>query len=161
MSTTLPARISEKLGLFRRRDPFQVLQQEMDDLITRFSDDWGGDWLARPFAPLADVSETGDALQVRMDVPGIPGKDIEIEVTGNTLRVKGDRKEEHEEKGKTWHRLERRHGSFERSVTLPCAVREDKVEASCEEGVLTIRLPKTETAKTHKIAVKGNGNGKK
>jgi HSP20 family protein len=158
MATTLPARLSEKFNLFRRRDPFQVLQQEMDDVLTRFSEDWGGDWLARPYAPLADISETADSLQVRLDVPGIPSKDIEIEVTGNTLRVKGERKEEHEEKGKTWHRVERRQGSFERSVTLPCAVREDKVEASCDDGVLTIKLPKTEEAKTHKIKVKGNGH---
>lgn len=157
MSTALPARISEKLGQLRRRDPFHVLQQEMDDLINRFSEDWGVDWLSRPFTPLADVSETADALQVRLDVPGIPAKDIDIEVSGNTLRVKGERKEEHEEQGKSWHRVERRQGSFERSVTLPCAVREDQVEATCNEGVLTIRLPKTEAARTHKIQVKGNG----
>lgn len=157
MSVMLPTRLKETFGSLRHNDPFQVLQQEMDSLLNRFSEDWGTEWLARPFAPCADVSETADALEVRMDVPGITARDIDIEVSGNTLRVKGERKEEKEEKGKTWHRIERRSGAFARTVTLPCNVREDKVEANCDDGVLTIRLPKTEEARTHKIKVKGNG----
>jgi HSP20 family protein len=157
MATTLPTRISQKLSRLRHREPFLALQEEMDDLINRFSEDWGAEWMSRPFAPLADVSETADSLQVKMDVPGMPAKDIEVEVVGNTLRVSGERKEEHEEKDKTWHRIERRSGSFARSVTLPCPVKEDKIEATCDEGVLTIKIPKAETAKAHKIKVKGNG----
>jgi HSP20 family protein len=93
-----------------------------------------------------------------MDIPGMEAKDIDIEVTGNTLNVSGERKEEKEEKGKTWHRIERKTGSFARSVTLPSAVMEEKVEAAYKDGVLTITLPKTEEAKTHKVKVKGNGS---
>jgi len=80
----------------------------------------------------------------------------------NTLRVTGERKEEKEEKGKTYHRAERDRGSFARANTLPCAVKDDKANAECHDGVPTIslpktELPKTEEAKTHKIKVKTNG----
>ena len=71
------------------------------------------------------------------------------------LTVSGERKEEREEKGKTYHRVERRVGSFSRSVTLPCPVREDAVDAQYKNGILTIKLPKTEEAKARKITVKG------
>jgi HSP20 family protein len=141
-----------------RRDPFRALQEEFDDMLSRISEDWNGEWLARPSVPSLDVSETAEMVQVRMDVPGIDAKDIDIEITGNMLHVSGERKEEKEEKGKTWHRIERKTGSFARSVTLPSAVKEDKVEAAYKDGVLTITLPKTEEAKTHKVKIKGNGS---
>jgi HSP20 family protein len=141
-----------------RRDPFRALQEEFDDMLSRISEDWNGEWLARPSVPSLDVSETAETVQVRMDVPGIEAKDIDIEITGNMLHVSGERKEEKEEKGKTWHRIERKTGSFARSVTLPSAVKEDKVEAAYKDGVLTITLPKTEEAKTHKVKIKGNGS---
>lgn len=158
MTATLPTRISRGLSALRRRDPFRALQQEFDDLLGRFSEDWNGDWPALPNVPSLDVSETAEAVQVRMDIPGMEAKDIDIEVTGNMLNVSGERKEEKEEKGKTWHRIERKTGSFARSVTLPSAVMEDKVEAAYKDGVLTVTLPKTEEAKTHKVKVKGNGS---
>jgi HSP20 family protein len=158
MTTTLPTRISRGLSALRGRDPFRALQQEFDDLLSHFSEDWGGDWPARMSVPSLDVSETAEAVQVRMDIPGMEAKDIGIEVTGNMLSVSGERKEEREEKGKTWHRIERKVGSFARSVSLPSAVMEDKVEAAYKDGVLTITLPKTEEAKTHKVKVKGNGS---
>ena len=157
MAATLPSRLSQGITSLRRADPFRALQEEVDDLLNRFSRDVDSDWLMRPFAPALDVSETADAVQVRMDVPGIDAKDIHIEVAGNTLRISGERKEEKEEKGETWHRLERRSGSFARSVSLPCAVKEDKADAAYADGVLTVKIPKAEEAKTHKIKVKCNG----
>ena len=71
-----------------------------------------------------------------------------------TLHVSGEHKEEKEEKGKTFHRIERRSGSFSRSLTLPAAVKESQVTAESADGVLTINLPKVEVAKTQKITVK-------
>jgi HSP20 family protein len=71
------------------------------------------------------------------------------------LTVAGERKEEKEEKGKTFHRVERLYGNFSRSVTLPCSVNEEEVAAEYKDGVLTIKLPKAEEAKAHKIKVKG------
>ena len=90
-----------------------------------------------------------------MDIPGMEAKDIDIQVNANVLTVSGERKEEREEKGKTYHRVERRVGAFSRSVTLPCPVKEDAVDAQYKNGILTIKLPKTEEAKARKITVKG------
>ncbi len=157
MSTALSTRISRGLAPLFSHEPFHTLQEEMDDLIGRFSADWNGEWLRGVMVPSIDVTESDNSLEVRMDVPGVKSDEINIEVTGNTLRVSGERKEEKEEKGKTYHRVERRSGSFARSLTLPCAVRDDKVSAESHEGVLTITLPKTEESKTHKVKVKSNG----
>lgn len=154
MTTTLPARASRALRPFTLRDPFRALQEQMDDLIARFETEWNGEPLPSITAPLLDLSETDDSLQVRTDMPGIKPEDINIEVTGNTLRISGERKEEKEEKGKTYHRVERRYGTFARSLTLPCTVQEDKIEAECHDGVLNVTLPKTEQARTKKIKVK-------
>ena len=79
--------------------------------------------------------------------------EIDIEITENMLNISGERKEEKEEKGRTFHRVERHTGHFSRSIMLPCEVNENKIEARSHEGVLTITLPKTETAKTKRIKV--------
>jgi HSP20 family protein len=153
MNTLLPSRFTTVME--PGRDLFREMREEMDDVLSRLSSRWGTDWLSEPrFVPSLDLSETDDALEVRMDVPGIKPDEVEIEVSGNTLRVSGERKEEKEEKGRTFHRVERSRGAFLRSITLPCAVREDKVQAEQHDGVLTITLPKCEEAKTHKIKVK-------
>ena len=154
MTTTLPTRISRGLSALRRRDPFRALQQEFDDLLGRFSEDFNGDWPALPNVPSLDVSETAETVQVRMDIPGMEAKDIDIEVTGNTLNVSGERKEEKEEKGREYHRIERRQGEFARSVTLPCDVLSAKAKAEYADGVLTLTMPKTEPVHAQKIEVK-------
>jgi HSP20 family protein len=82
-------------------------------------------------------------------------KDFDIEVNGNIVTVRGERKEEKEEKGKTFHRVERRYGSFSRSMTLPCNVNEDEVAAEYASGVLTVTLPKREDTAPKKVSVKG------
>ena len=89
-----------------------------------------------------------------MDIPGMEAKDIDIQVNGHLLTISGERKEEKEEKGKTYHRIERRSGSFSRSVTLPCPVKEEAVDAQYKNGILMVKLPKAEEAKSKKIAVK-------
>ena len=103
-----------------------------------------------------DVSETDKAVEVRLDVPGINPADVDIQLSSGTLTVRGERKEEEEEKDKdrNYHRVERRCGSFSRTVTLPCSVREDEAAAEYKDGVLTITLPKSEEAKTRRIKVK-------
>jgi HSP20 family protein len=91
-----------------------------------------------------------------MDLPGVAGKDIEISVDNNLLTIRGERKEEKEEGDKTkqYHRIERRFGSFSRSLPLPCAVNEAEAGAEFKEGVLTVTLPKSESVKPRKITVK-------
>lgn len=153
MTTTLPSRISHRIAALRRGDPIRALQEEVDDLLNRFSNDFDAEWMMRPFAPAADVSETDAAVQVRIDVPGMDPQEIDVRVAQGELQVTGERKEEREEKGKTWHRIERRTGSFSRTVSLPCAVQDGEARAEYKDGVLTITLPKSDEAKPHRVKV--------
>jgi HSP20 family protein len=104
--------------------------------------------------PTLDLIETPENLQVKAELPGIDPKQLEISITGNTLTIRGEKTEEKEEKGKTWHHRERSSGSFVRSITLPLKVDAEHVEAVDEHGVLTITLPKLEPEKAKRIEVK-------
>jgi HSP20 family protein len=106
-----------------------------------------------------DVAEDADSYTVKASVPGINPDDIEITLTDNVLTIKGETKAENESKETNWHVRERRYGSFVRSVTLPTPVDAEKVEATNEHGVLTLRLPKSEAVKPKRIAVKHTVNG--
>ncbi len=128
--------------------------QDLEDVFERFWADQGNGMVASLFAPPLDMTEKDGEILLRMDLPGIDAKDIDIQVTGNQLTISGERKEEKEESGETYHRIERRSGRFSRSVLLPCDVQDDKVDARYANGVLTIRLPKTAEAKSKHIAVK-------
>jgi HSP20 family protein len=139
--------------------PFRALRAEFDDLFNRLAADWDGrKWLTSELHPACDLSETADAFQIRMDVPGIKPDDITVQVTGDSAQISGERKEEKEEKGKAYHRLERRSGAFSQMLRLPSAVNEEKVQADFSEGVLTVTLPKTEATKTRTVKVKSDGN---
>lgn len=153
MTTSLTTRTPQTIRSFFDRDPFALLQQEMDELLGRFRGNGNGGQQLSAILPSADVSETNDAVQIRMDVPGMKPEEIDIEVSGNTIRIRGEHKEEKEEKGKTFHRLERRQGSFSREFTLPTAVKEGKITADYQDGVLSIVLRKTEESKTQKVKV--------
>ena len=154
MSTAVTRKAPKAPRTWFRRGPLESIREEMQELL---SGTLGERWDLFPndrVCPSLDLAETDGALEVRMDVPGMEAKDIDIQVNGNLLTVSGERKEEREEKGKTYHRVERRTGSFSRSVTLPCPVEEEDVDAQYKNGILTIRMPKTEEAKAHKITVK-------
>ena len=129
---------------------------EMNDLINRM-------WYGFPFhnigedrdinwSPRLDVSETEKAVHITADLPGLEKKDISISLEDDLLTISGERKEEKEEKGKTYHTLERRSGSFFRSIRLPAEVDKKKVDAAFSNGVLTITLPKsTETRRSKTV----------
>jgi HSP20 family protein len=140
------------------RGPLGALRHEMDDLIERFfGDDREGFFPARGL-PSVDVAESADTIEVKLDLPGVKPEEVNVEVSGNVLTVSGERKEEKESdegNGRKYHRVERRYGNFSRSVWLPCAVKDSKADAQFQNGVLTIKLPKTEESKSHKIKVKG------
>ena len=130
------------------------LREEMEELMSRF---WGTEedgWALGRMTPSVDVTESEAALEARVDLPGVKPDEIDISLAGNLLTISGERKEEEEEKGKTYHRIERRSGSFSRCVSLPCAVQEDEVAAEYRDGVLIVTMPKTDEAKSHKIKVK-------
>jgi HSP20 family protein len=147
------------------RDPFQALHQDMDRLFQGYLSPVFRSTAMFPDADLAmadfarmDVRETKDAFEVQVDVPGMRVEDIDVRLNDNVLTIKGERKEETEEKREGYHCAERSYGSFQRRFSLPVEVNEDKIEASVKHGVLTLRLPKSEKAKAHekKIAIKAN-----
>ena len=153
MATALTKREPQtSRGLFRS-SPLQTIREEMQDLVAQVLGDQSPSWFPVSLLPKADISETDHAVEVRMDLPGIKPEEIDIQLSNNLLTVSGERKEEKEEKGKTFHRVERRMGTFSRSILLPCCVQEAKVDATYGNGVLSISLPKTDEAKAHKIKV--------
>ena len=104
--------------------------------------------------PALDLSETDTTLEVHMDLPGVKAEEIDIEVTGDILCIKGEHHEEREEEGKTFHHMERHCGSFRRTVKLPMAIDDSHVEADFCDGVLCVTLPKAEECKSHKIEIR-------
>jgi len=113
-----------------------------------------------PFAPWSegalavDMYETDDSVVVKTAIPGVKADDIEVSVTGDTLTIKAETKEEQEVKEENYLRRERRFGSYCRSVTLPGGLEADKAEANYENGVLTLTFPKAEEVKPKTIEVK-------
>ena len=107
-----------------------------------------------------DVVEKEDSYVVKASVPGVAPEDVEITLTDNVLTIKGEIKEDKEDKQENYHLRERHYGSFVRSITLPATVDADKVEATNEHGVLTLTLPKSEAIKPKKITVRSTVNGK-
>jgi HSP20 family protein len=155
MSTALTSPKHRAKSEAPKRDTLSVIRTEMDDLLGRI---WSGcedGWFSGVFSPAADVAETDNAYQIRMDIPGMNAADIDVAVRGNLLTISGHRNEEKEEKGKTFHRVERKGGKFSRTITLPANVNETEVAAEYNQGVLSVTLPKCEEAETKKINVKG------
>ncbi len=103
--------------------------------------------------PSLDVSETDTDYIVKVEVPGIDPKDMDISLTNNTLTIKGEKKQEKEEKDENYHLIERSYGSFTRSIRIPSQVQSDKINATYKNGVLKITLPKTEEAKKKEIKI--------
>ncbi len=142
-----------------RWDPFRDLVSIQDELNRLFGRTFGGLEPSRASAggtwmPSLDVYETEDKLVVSADLPGIEPSDVEVSVEDSTLTVSGSREFSSETKEENYHRIERRYGSFSRSITLPATVDTEKVQASFDKGVLTIEVPKVEKAKPKKVEIK-------
>lgn len=138
-------------------DPFRALQRRMDHLFDDFAS--GYRW---PFAngrdtpmPQIDVSETDGEVTIEAELPGVDEQDIDVTVADNLLTIKGEKKQEKEEKKKDYHLTERSYGSFSRSMTLPFDADPKKIKASFDAGVLKITLPKPPEVKSKvkKIAI--------
>src|ERR1041384_3463901 len=112
------------------------------------------------FAPPVDIYEDEHNITLKIEVPGIEQKDIDVRLENNTLTVRGERKFEKEEKEENFHRIERSYGSFSRSFTLPAAVDTENVNASYENGILRIQLAKREEAKPKQIKVNASSGPK-
>lgn len=135
------------------RRSLQNLRQEMDDLLSRFFHVEDG-WFTGRVIPAADVSENGESIEVTMDLPGIDPDQLDLEVRGQALMIRGERKLPRDDESRIQHRTERRDGEFARMIELPCDVVEDEVVAEYSHGVLTVTLPKCEEARRHKIYVR-------
>ena len=109
------------------------------------------------FAPLVDIYEDEHNITLKIEVPGIDEKDIDVRIENNTLTVHGERKLEKEEKEENFRRVERQYGSFTRSFTLPTTVDAEKVSANYEKGILKISLAKKAEAKPKQIKVNVGG----
>jgi HSP20 family protein len=153
----------------RARHPLVSLREEMDRMFERFWPGFGlpasGRWPElEPFwrvtglaAPAVDLVETDKDYRIKAELPGMDEKDIELSLTEDMLSIKGEKKEEHEEKEEGYYLAERRYGAFERSFRLPEEVEADKIEASFQKGVLTVILPKSPKAQqkqARKIGIK-------
>ncbi len=136
-------------------DPFVSLQKQMNRM---FDDVLGGvPQVVTGHAPRLDVKEDDKAYHITAELPGLSEKDVEMTFDDGVLTLRGEKKIEREEKGQTWHIVERSSGSFSRQLALPCAIDAEKIEAKFDKGVLTVELPKMaeEKAKAKKIEIKG------
>lgn len=136
--------------------PFYRDMEEMSDRLNRF--------FARPYeketlkvtewVPAVDIQETETEYLVKAELPEVEKKDVKVMLEGNVLSIEGERKQEKEEKGKKFHRIERSYGSFLRTFTVPEEVEPTKLTAEFKDGMLTVRLPKGEKARSKAIEVK-------
>lgn len=146
-----------------RWNPFRELE-EMNDRLNRA---FGRSALARDldangkdalvgfdWAPSVDITENNEEFQIKAELPEVKKEDVKIHVEDGVLTLTGERKQEKEEQNKRWHRVERSYGSFMRSFTLPTNIDDAKIRAEFKDGVLTMRLPKSATAKPKSIEVK-------
>ncbi len=149
------------MALIRWRDKdlepvgtFDWLQQQINDLFDfpRFPEMQG--LFDRRISPAVDVVEYPDHFRVECDLPGLDMKDIDLSIASGVLTIKGEKREERANDKAKVYRKETWEGSFQRTVSLPATVDADKVEAAYRDGVLVVRLPKKEEAKTRKIELK-------
>ncbi|GJQ49343.1 MAG: heat-shock protein [Candidatus Kuenenia stuttgartiensis] len=131
-----------------------TFKKEMNKLFDTFGGI--GENVFREWMPPLDISETGETVVVKAEIPGVDPKEIHISVKNDALTIRGEKKGEKEEKGKNYHFIERRYGSFVRTVLLPTAVKYEQAKAEYRNGILEITLPKQEKEESKKIPIKVN-----
>jgi HSP20 family protein len=128
-----------------------TLREAMDDAFTRplsVRDGWNFN------TPAIDMYQTENEVVMKASIPGIKADEVQINITGDVLTLKGEVKHEEERNDRAWHIREHRFGSFDRSVPLPTAVKTDQAEAVFENGILTVTLPKADEVKPKTINIK-------
>ena len=129
----------------------EAMDRLFDDAFTRplsLRDGWS------MASPAIDMYQTDNEVVVKASIPGIKAEEVQINVTGDILTLKGEVKQDEERRDRAWHIREQRFGSFERSIVLPTEVKSDKAEAVFENGILTITLPKADEVKPKTINIK-------
>ena len=143
-----------------------VLQNRLNSIFNDFANATGElqneSLSAGNFIPPVDIYEDANRLVLKLEVPGIPQEDLQINLENHTLTVKGERKFVNDEKEENFHRIERRYGNFVRSFTLPSTIETESAQANYENGVLAITLPKKEAAKPKQVKIQiGSGSSSK
>ena len=146
------------MTVLTRWEPFREFSTLQDRMNRLFRDSYTGEGrdeslTTSSFAPAVDVYEDEHKVTLKIEVPGIDEKEIDVRVENNTLTVHGERKIEKEEKEENYRRVERQYGSFTRTFTLPTSVDSEKVSATYDKGVLKVNLPKKAEAKPKQIKV--------
>lgn len=148
------------LGLTRWNPTSDLERDPVHRFFNRFWEDTfrsgidAGSSASRSWNPAVDIKETEDALTLLAELPGMAKDDVDVSLEKNVLTISGERRFEKDVEKESFHRIERSYGAFARSFTLPNNVKTDSVEASFDNGVLAIRLPKLEEAKPHKIKIR-------
>lgn len=140
-------------------NPLRELRTMQDQMNRLLNLSWnhdlpGEDIKEGLWQPAVDIYETEDSIIIKAELPDVEQKDVEVHIEDNTLILKGERKHVSEVKKENYHRIERYFGTFQRSFSLPATVDQEKVEAICDKGVLTITLPKKEETKPKQISIK-------
>ncbi|MBW1802750.1 MAG: Hsp20/alpha crystallin family protein [Deltaproteobacteria bacterium] len=153
--------------LFRRRtdwptgtlasafEELERMRRQMDLLSSGLSKGFFSEPASGVF-PMMNVTEDKDNYYVRAELPGVKAGDLDISVTGDTLSISGERKIPAEDENARYHRKEREAGKFNRIISLPAQMDTGNVEALCTDGILTVVLPKVETAKPKQISIKSS-----
>jgi HSP20 family protein len=123
----------------------EAFRGRLDYLLKKFPVKEVNRWPERPeFSPAIDISETEKEIIVKVELPGIDQKDVEISLSGATLKISGEKKDENKEKGEHFHRVERLFGRFAISLPLPCSVLGKEIKAEYKDGMLSVKIPKVE-----------------
>ena len=167
MSEAITKKKTEEPESLAPRTRFETMSRLEEDMERMFHEFWRRPlfslweperwWPSRALAvqtPVVDVFEEKDEVVVKAEVPGLSKEDLDVTLTESTLTIKGEKKKEEELRDKDYHRIERSYGSFARSLELPAEVKTDQAKASFKNGILEIRLPKTEEHKKKTATVK-------
>ncbi len=132
---------------------FGEFEREMENLMEQLFADGNAARAVQAFAPRATVAESDNGYEIEVDLPGVQPADLTVEMRGQELWLTGERKQQKEEKGKTYHRIEQEYGRFERVIPLAAPVDENKIKAQYHDGILKIMVPKSEAQRPKRITV--------
>ena len=149
----------QQLESARESGGLRRLRDEMDQLFDSFFgtmrlSDWSLPGSAGGWTPEIEVLEADKDFTVRAEIPGLDAKDIDVSISGNRLTVSGEKKESSEDRKGGYYHSERRYGYFHRTIELPSGTKADQVTAEVDKGVLTLKIPKTETSGVQRIPIK-------
>jgi len=148
-----------------RWEPFremESLQRDMNRLFDRMMvpGDGSTDITAGPsFIPTAEMQETAEQIKLKVEVPGLDAKDLDVKVTAEAVAISGERKSETKSEDKGMHRSEFRYGRFQRIIPLPTRIQNDKVQAEFKNGILCLTMPKAEEEKNKIVTISLGGKG--